>query len=209
MQLSKEEELEFLDNMLKWNESLLKDPVLLGILTQKRGINRDTVVTTGFGIDTKKGLWTIPTFGYHTDGVQSILGFEYRPFDFSKKGLHRTKGTPNGMAMINCYTPNSEALCIVEGYFDGYALLQYLTEQGAASYYHICTPSNGVTSLPTYMPEIDFNKYKKFYLYIDNDDAGNTVADRILENYPMFERIIMNCGCKDFNEHYLKCIKAS
>lgn len=59
------------------------------------------------------------------------------------------------------------------------------------------------------MPDIDFSCYKKFYLYIDNDEAGNSMAGKILEQYPMFERIITKCGCKDFNEHYMKCIKAT
>ena len=33
------------------------------------------------------------------------------------------------------------------------------------------------------------------------------VASQILEKYPFFNRIKLTCGCKDFNEHYMKCIK--
>lgn len=55
--------------------------------------------------------------------------------------------------------------------------------------------------------EVDFSKYKQFYLYVDNDEEGNKVAEKIIEKYPMLKRIVANCGCKDFNEHYMKCIK--
>ncbi|MCD7780308.1 MAG: toprim domain-containing protein [Candidatus Gastranaerophilales bacterium] len=98
-------------------------------------------------------------------------------------------------------------LAVVEGYFDGYALYQHLWEQKQIKYYHIATPSNGVQSLLKYISQADFSRYKKFYLYLDNDEEGNKTAQKIMAKYPMFGRIITDCGCKDFNEHYLKCIK--
>jgi len=54
---------------------------------------------------------------------------------------------------------------------------------------------------------IDFDKYKKFELFIDNDEPAQKVAIQILEKYPFFNRVELTCGCKDFNEHYMKCIK--
>ena len=95
----------------------------------------------------------------------------------------------------------------MEGYFDGYALFQYLTEMGKIDLYHIVTPSNGVNGLIKQIDEIDFTKYKKFELFLDNDEAGERVANKILEKNPFFNRVRLTCGCKDFNEHYLKCIK--
>ena len=52
-------------------------------------------------------------------------------------------------------------------------------------------------------------KYKQIYLYVDNDKDGNKAAEQILDKYSQYniERIKLDCGCKDFNEHYLKCIK--
>ena len=158
-------------------------------------------------MNTKK-RWVIPTFQYSTERSNIILGFEYRPLNLSKNGLRREKGAPKGLAMINSYKSTTEALVIVEGYFDGYALLQYLHETRQLKYYHIVTPPNGVQSLLKYISQVDFAKYKKFFLYLDNDEEGNKVAAKIIERYPMFQRILTPCGCKDFNEHYLKCIKA-
>ena len=154
-----------------------------------------------------KKRWVIPTFQYSTERANTILGFEYRPFNFSKDGLTREKGTPTGLAMINSYKPTMEVLAVVEGYFDGYALYQHLKEQKQIQYYHIVTPSNGIQSLLKHISQVDFSKYKRFYLYVDNDEEGNKVAEKIMAKYPIFERVTATCGCKDFNEHYMKCIK--
>ena len=194
----------FLQYMLECNASLLNDSKVLEFLRKKRGITKETVSNTGMGIDKGKRHWTIPTFRY---GTGEIIGFEYRPPDLSKKGLCREKGTPTGLAEINCYTPQTEILVIVEGYFDGYALLQHLTETNQIAQYHIVTPSNGVQGLLKQMKVINFNKYKHLELFIDNDETSRPIAHKIIEQYPMFHNVELECGCKDFNEHYLKCIK--
>lgn len=172
-----------------------------------RGIKPKTVKQLKIGIDKDKLTWVFPTFEYTSGNDRNLIGFEYRPLDFSKKGLYREKGMPTGLAMINGCKPETEALIVVEGYLDGYALWQYLDKKGQSNYYHIVTPSNGVTALLRVISYIDYSRYKKFYLFIDNDEAGNNAAGEILNKYPMFERITLKCGCKDFNEHYLKCIK--
>ncbi len=204
---SEEKQEEFLLYMLKCNNELLAHRKSLDFLFKKRGITKETAEATGLGIDIAKRRWVIPTFEYCTGVNGKILSFEYRPSDLSKKGLYREKNTPTGLAMINCYTSQTDVLAIVEGYFDGYALLQYLKEKEQSAYYHIVTPPSGISSLFKYMPQIDFNKYSRYWLYIDNDDVSNAHAEKILGKYPMFERVVMTCGCKDFNEHYLKCIK--
>lgn len=204
----KEKQDELITYMLECNDALLNHDKSLNYLETKRGLNKDTVSACGIGIDLKSRKWVIPTFKYDLK-ENFITGFEFRPSDFGQKKFSRTKDTPTSMAMINHFTSTTELLAIVEGYFDGYALYQHLSELEQIKYYHIVTPSNGVSSLLKYVHEIRFDAYKHCYLYIDNDDAGNKAAFAILERYPFFERISMNCGCKDFNEHYIKCIKNS
>lgn len=172
-----------------------------------RGIEPKTVKHLKIGIDKNKLTWVFPTFEYTSGNDRNIIGFEYRPLDFGKQGIRREKGTPTGLAMINSCKPETEAIVVVEGYLDGYALWQHLNKKEQDKYYHIVTPSNGITALVNSMSCIDYSNYKKFYLFIDNDEAGNNAASEILKKYPMFERIILKCDCKDFNEHYLKCIK--
>ena len=202
-----QKQMEFRTYMKECNEALQKSLMRVRFLRQKRGLTAVTVKAVKIGIDEYKKRWVIPTFQYSTERSNIILGFEYRPLNLGKDGLKREKGTPTGLAMINSYKPTTEALVIVEGYFDGYALYQHLYKKRQLKYYHIVTPSNGVQSLLKHISQVDFAKYKKFFLYLDNDEEGNKVAAKIIERYPMFQRILTPCGCKDFNEHYLKCIK--
>ena len=206
---SMQKQIEFKIYMQECNEKLLTIDILPSILLKKRGLNLSTAKDVKLGVDMNKKRWVIPTFQYSTERANTILGFEYRPFNFSKDGLTREQGTPTGLAMINSYKPTMEVLAVVEGYFDGYALYQHLKEQKQIQYYHIVTPSNGIQSLLKHISQIDFSKYKRFCLYVDNDEEGNKVAEKIMAKYPIFERITTTCGCKDFNEHYLKCIKNS
>ena len=204
---SMQKQIEFKIYMQECNEKLLTIDILPSILLKKRGLNLSTAKDVKLGVDMNKKRWVIPTFQYSTERANTILGFEYRPFNFSKDGLTREKGTPTGLAMINSYKPTMEVLAVVEGYFDGYALYQHLKEQKQIQYYHIVTPSNGIQSLLKHISQVDFSKYKRFCLYVDNDEEGNKVAEKIMAKYPIFERITTTCGCKDFNEHYMKCIK--
>lgn len=206
---SMQKQIEFKIYMQECNEKLLTIDILPSILLKKRGLNLSTARDVKLGVDMNKKRWVIPTFQYSTERANTILGFEYRPFNFSKDGLTREKGTPTGLAMINSYKPTMEVLVVVEGYFDGYALYQHLKEQKQIQYYHIVTPSNGIHALLKHISQIDFSKYKRFCLYVDNDEEGNKVAEKIIAQYQIFERVTTDCGCKDFNEHYLKCIKNS
>lgn len=205
---TQEKQEELLLYMAKCNEDLLRHDKALKYIEKHRGFNKNTVENCGIGIDLKTHKWVMPTFKYSANPAEcTITGFEFRDRNLTKKQISRSKGTPTSMAMINCYTSKTEILAIVEGYMDGYALYQYLTEQNQIEFYHIVTPSNGVNSLLKYIQEIEFSKYKKCYLFIDNDEAGNTTAETIIQRYPFCVHYKLECGCKDFNEHYLKCIK--
>jgi len=157
--------------------------------------------------DSERNRWVLPNFQYSTKDEQKIFSFEYRLGKFSNKEIKRAQNTPTGLIMINSYTSQTEALIMVEGLMDGYVLWQYLNERQQSAYYQIVTSSNGVATALQQVSEIEFDKYKKFYLYLDNDEAGNKATAPILQQYPMFEVMKTNCQCKDFNEHYLKCIK--
>ena len=212
-------EVDFYFYMLDQNSELFYRKEYLEFLLKKRGINEKTVDAVNLGIDLRGNRWVIPTIKYNTvindfaDDVsiftsyQAPCSFEYRPLDLSKNGIRREKDCPTCLAQINEYTENTKILAVVEGYFDGYALFQYLTEIGQIHLYHIVTPSNGINGLLKQIDSVDFEKYKRFELFIDNDEPADRVAEQILEKYPFFNRVKLTCGCKDFNEHYMKCIK--
>lgn len=204
--------------MLSCSDELQKNKKALAHLELKRGINAKTAEFCGIGIDKELHKWVFPIFSY---ADENIIGFEYRPAllpnaikaqrteaeNQSKKGISRKKGSLSGMAIINAYNPKIEVLAIVEGFLDGYALFQYLQEQGQAEYYHVVTPSNGISSLLKQIEQVRFSDYKKVYLYVDSDDKSKPILEQIIKKYPFIEPVQLDC-CKDFNEHYLKCIKA-
>ncbi len=203
--------------MCNCNDELLNNPKALKHLEIKRGITKTTAAFCGIGIDTTLHQWVLPIFEYDTT---KVIGFEYRPAllpnaikskrtpaeNESKKNIRRKKGSLSGLAAINSKIPSVEVLAIVEGFFDGYALCQYLQEQGQDKYYHIVTPSNGISSLEKQIKSVNFSDYKQVYLYVDTDDKSKPTVDKILCEYPFIKQIKTEC-CKDFNEHYMKCIK--
>lgn len=199
----------FLSYLHKCNENLLQNNAALDLIFDKRGINKNTVKSCKIGLDKGSNRWVFPTFEFNCYKEQLLNGFEYRCYDLGKKGLHREKNTPTCMAMVNEYTPTMSCLVILEGYLDAYAFFNHLQEQEQLEYYHIATPSNGVSNIVSLVDSIAFyfNNYKRIYLYLDSDDIGRKKMAEITATYPFIEAKIMACGCKDFNEHYLNCIK--
>lgn len=184
-----------------------------------RGITPNTAYDMGIGIkihdlnyDSNYGyMWAFPTVQYSTkenDSIANLLmGYEYRPANFSKSTLEREANCGTGLAMVNEYSSKTEVLIILEGYLDCYAFYQFLHSKKQDEYYHIVTPSNGVNSLIHQIDEVDFEKYKQHILFLDNDDVGQQASAIIREKYPFFKNYTLPCGCKDFNEHLLKCIR--
>ncbi len=207
--LSDDELVIFKGCMLLRQQTLLQSQSLIDCLFKHRGITKDTVKDVFLGFDEEFNYWSIPTIEYNaiSNFDYKVVGFEFRPINFSKQGLTRTQNTPTPLAMINRYKDTTECLAIVEGYFDGYALYQHLKERNQIEKYQIVTCSNGVQSLLKKIDTINFTKYKKIYLFIDNDEVSRPIATQIIERYPFIQNVTLTCGCKDFNEHYIKCIK--
>lgn len=219
--LTKEELTENFFYMLKSMEELQTTQRAQEELLQKRGINKDMANHLGIGIDLEKHCFVFPIFSYSTHTNTNVIGFEYRPSllpnaikekrtkqeEEAKKKITRKKGSIAGLAMINAKTHWNNNLAIVEGFLDGYALCQHLTEKGQIENYHIVTPSNGIGVLKNQIKRINFDDYIDIYLYVDNDEKSKPIVEEILKEYPQIKPISLNC-CKDFNEHYLKCIKS-
>ena len=206
--LKPSKQAEFQSYMEKCNEELLATVPALEYLEEKRGINKKTVESTFIGVDIIKKRWVIPNFKYNTNGKNEIINFEYRNLGFQKDSIRKEKGCPNGLVQINKYTDKTNKLVVLEGPYDSLVFYQYLTEIEKIEDYHIVTTSNGVNSLLNYISDINFTKYEKFNLYIDNDEVSRPIASEIISRYPFFNDIVPNCNCKDFNQHYLECIKA-
>lgn len=190
------------------NKALLKNEKSLQFLYKKRGITKETVEFCGLGIDTDKSFWAIPVYSF-----DNLVGFEYRKSDFKdfeyQGKTYKCKkepGTKSCMAQINGKLPSAEILVILEGFLDGYVFWQHLHEKNQNEFYNILTPSNGVGTVIGLLKNFDFSPYKKVILYLDSDEKGIKAMNEAKRLYPFIETVIMNCGCKDFNEHYLRCV---
>ena len=199
---------ELFSYMQKCNRELMQSERNLKFLFSNRGISRPTVENCKIGVDNENLRWAFPTFKYSCNGENEPVGFEYRYLNLKSKRMYREKGMTSCMAMINPYATNQKILVMVEGYLDGYALVEHLSNMKQLPFYHVITPSNGVANAFKLLSRIEhnFDKYSKIYAYLDSDDAGITQMEAIKRKYPFIETPIMRCGCKDFNEHYLKCI---
>ena len=161
------------------------------------------------GIDKIQRRWVFPAYDEHT-----LVGFEYRPPDLDRKCIYKERTTPSTLAQVNIRTEETQALVILEGFIDAYTFYQHLYRKGQNKYFHVLTPVNGVNTVVGLLKDFDFSPYRKVILYLDSDKpdengkrAGIDAMNKIKTLFPFVEITEMTCGCKDFNEHYLNCIK--
>ncbi len=185
------------------NKDLLSNTEALKYLFKARGITKDTVSLCGIGLDKSKNKWCLPVYS-----DEGIIGFEFRAYDFSQKKIWKENGTYSCLANINKKTPQTEILIILEGFWDSYCFYQHLKEQKQSEHYHILTPSNGVGSVLNCLSDANLEQYKKVVLYLDSDAKGIQAMNEAKAKYSFIEALTMSCGCKDFNEHYLRCLKS-
>ena len=190
----------------RWHKELSKNVQRQNFLLEKRGLTKDTIIDCSIGVTNL--FYTIPMFRYNTEDIKEVFGFEYRPLDFNKDGMRHSKKCETTMAQINMYA-NQPYLVILEGFIDSLIFYQYLKEIGEIHNFHIVTPSNGVGTVCKCVDDIasDLYVYKKVFAYLDNDTAGMEAFENLKLKYNFIQPIVTDCGCKDFNEHYLKCLK--
>lgn len=186
----------------------------LNFLTEKRGFTKDTIkdLKIGFcendklfnfntGETEKRNGYAFPKFVYSTNpNDNTVLTFEFRSPDFKAKWVWA--GLPNtSLCQINKYTPDkTDTLLVTEGFMDGYAWYQQLKSIGKEKHFHIVTPSNGIGRLEEQLKQVDWTKYKKFILSIDNDDDGNKNFYKIMRTYtdtsgkPLFIDARVDCA---------------
>jgi 5S rRNA maturation endonuclease (ribonuclease M5) len=190
------------------NKKLLQNKEAMEYIKNKWGLTKETIEFTGIGINTRKRTWVLPIC--NTQGY--LVGFETRDVGLKCGKEKRVRkitmkdGSCNCFAQINS-EKGKEILIILEGFKDAYTFWQYLHEQDQDQYYHIITPSTGVGTVLRLLRSFNLNQYKKVILFLDSDTESITIMKEAKKQYPFIDLKILNCGCKDFNEHYQKCIK--
>lgn len=181
-----------------------KEKQMLDYLYEQRGIKLETVKNTGLGFDFEANKWVLPIFDCNF--LNTIVGFEYRAKDFSKKKIWREIDTPKCLSLVYGGSLDDNTLYICEGFFDAYVLIQWLLETNQKNF-AVATPSNGVNCIHTAMKQIKFNFYKKIKLMLDNDEAGDKATEEVLKDYPFVidaRKFLKDSNCKDITEYYKK-----
>jgi len=204
--LDKELQKQYIEYMLLANEKLLADQQLLNLLYEKRGIDRQTVIDCGIGYDDTEEHWVIPIFSLKYENM--LMGFEYRRKNFDKydngSKVRREKGYITDICPV-WGREKAKTLIISEGFWDAYALHQYLRNKGDDDH-TIYSCSNGVSSLFNVMNRICFANFNEVKLILDTDDAGNKVTDEIISKFPFIKdkrNFLFKGGYKDSNEWLL------
>jgi len=196
--------LEWFEYQHNCNIELINDDKALAYLQKKRGIRPDTVKSCGIGIDKKNRRWVFPVYD-----LKTLAGFEYRTPELTQgkgKKVFKEKGTKNTLAQINPFMLETEILLFLEGFIDSYAFYQRLKDNEQQNYYHVMTPTHGVGSFINLITKFHFGRYKKVILFLDSDEHGIEVMNEAKKLYPFMEIMTLNCGCKDFGEHYMRCL---
>lgn len=198
---------QYLEYMGITNEYLLNNDELLDLLYKKRGIDRETVNDCWIGYDDTEEHWVIPILSLRYDNM--LMGFEYRRKNFVKydngSKVRREKGYITDICSVYGLD-KAKTLIICEGFWDGYALHQYLRNRGKSDY-TIYSCSNGVTSLVNVINRIKFFNFNEVKLILDTDDAGSKVTDEIISKFPFIKdkrEFLFKSDCKDVNEWLMK-----
>jgi len=216
------------------NNNLYHNKQALEYVCKKWGLTEETILNYGMGINVRKKIWTLPIY-HPVYGLRGFETRDNKLKSGKEKIVGRVTlkdGSAKCLAQINEKNKDTEILIIMEGYKDALTMMQYLKEKNQAKYYHILTPSMGIGTTEILLHDFNFLQYKKVIVYLDSDKAGITMMQRIKgiekpgindsnekikkiiernkvnkEKFEFIEIKIMNCGCKDFNEHYQKCIQ--
>ena len=176
-------------------------------LWENYGIDQDTINECDIGFDNQPNMVSIdasiifPMFSLKHDS--QLVGFELRQMG-PKKVIRHTLDAPSCLCAI--WGPmNAEYLIICEGFKDCYCLLQLLKQKvgDKINKFLICTPAHGCRDIVKNIPDANLTGFKKCYLVLDNDEAGDKATEEILKQYPFFidKRAILK-GYKDVCEYW-------
>lgn len=184
---SADRQAELVELCKKWRAFLFapENKHLLKNLKNTRGFSPDTVKALGIGYNEEMRCYAFPKIAYSTETTKPFLiNFEFRGNDLSSNNMRVLPNLSTGLCQISKYIEGkTNKLIITEGFMDGIAYYQHLKSKEISEQFHIVTPSNGIGTLKNQIKQIDWAKYEKFILSIDNDHAGNQLFYWIMDYF--------------------------
>lgn len=204
------------DNLIKyWEESineLLQYRDYCKELYLRHSIESDIACDLGVGLDLNPNFPNLgPSIGpcfifpMIMPRYGTITGFELRQIG-DKKLIRRSPAIPNGLCKVwglDRFIDDVKHAIVVEGFKDACNLYSLLKRGGKKLYeWFIYTCPHGVGSLPQCISDIDWLQFNGCYLILDNDQAGDSATDKIIQNYPFFKdkRNLLK-GYKDITDY--------
>lgn len=171
------------------------------------GITNETIEEWLIGFDGNPSIVHIgPCVSFPMISINhnnQLVGFELRQVG-KNKVIRHTYDSPNCLCII---ADNKDAtkLVICEGFKDAYSFMQILKKKNNLQQYTILTPSHGVNTIIGNLNALNFSRYTKCFLLLDNDEAGTKVTQEIKAQYKFFKdaRSILK-DHKDVNELWVK-----
>ena len=111
---------ELLIYQIEAEQELLEAEPVVEWLYNKHGINKQSIIDCGIGMDADKNAICFPIFSINHE--QILVGFEYRLIGETKK-IWRTKDSPSGIAQV-WGRKSAPYVIILEGYLDCYCFKQ-------------------------------------------------------------------------------------
>ena len=170
------------------------------------GITNDTITEWMIGFDCSPSIVKIgPCVCFPMISINhnnQLVGFELREIG-KQKIIRHTYDSPKCLCTI-WGNKQASKLVICEGFKDAYSFLQIIKAKNKQDDFAILTPSHGVNAIIDCLDGVNFTQYKRCFLLLDNDNAGTTVTNEIIDKYAFFEDIRHLLGqYKDVNELWL------
>lgn len=207
------------NDLEKYNLQLFQNKEMLELVKNETGLSENVIKECKIGYCEQNKVFVLPMIALDN----SITGLEIRIPENNKgkfKFLCKTKGYAENiekcLSKINSLSEAKKAI-ICAGYKDGYAIYQYLKDQGQENEYQILTNTNGEPNTArAFEPHIDYLKeFEQIILCLDNDKAGKQAVKKIEQSIPIIF-YNLNLGrlngiseyINDFNDLY-KYIKSN
>lgn len=176
-------------------------------LWERHGINKQTIEYCNIGYDDQPFMNIGASVCFPLISLNhnlTLVGFELRQIG-SEKIIRHTYDAPRCLC-VTYDIDNADCIIITEGHKDSYCLMQLLKEKDQLERFTILTPAHGVNDILHNMEAIDFTRYKHFYLLLDNDKAGDTATQQIIQQYEVFKdmRKTILKGYNDIGEMWMK-----
>lgn len=157
-----------------------------------RGISARTMEV--YDVKTKKDK-SYQTYTYPSGG--------YKIRNLKEKAFHTSKGFPtNELFGMDKFTAGcAKVLTITEGEVDAMSVYQMLSEVGSSRIYPVVSLPSATPSKAIWENCKDYlDSFDKIILSVDNDDAGNAVADKIAKLFPNRVYRVPHGKYKDAND---------